>query len=449
MSCIAGRLWRATLKQEAGRGTAAQRPRGRFGRIGSSGRSAGFRRPCCTPRPSASRSSPTSIWTPRPSISKEGPRAHRRGDQRGREFLDTGCTPASTPHHHSCRARRHHRCGRHRVEKRPHFFDLESGLAIRGLSNPAYSPPGDAPIGGGQSWTHPGVWRSVPAPAMSNWSRPLTGGSMPRCAGRMAPRRRPWPASDPGRSAAAMSMPSGYPGLLAASGLVVATWPVAYGGLDLSMRQARPGRGPAGALQPRAAQTPLGAAQHRARVVRSRHRGAVACGSCRRWWANTERWCQMFSEPGAGSDLASLAMRAERDGEEWVLTGQKVWSTWGPSLGVRDLSSPAAIRLCPSAGGITYFLVDLRSPGCPRCGELRHNGRRGRLQRGVAGRGGVSQTSIASARRGDGWRVAAATLAGERQMVAGSGSGGVDRIGGKRHGTASRYCRRAGVSTRS
>jgi len=73
-------------------------------------------------------------------------------------------------------------------------------------------------------------------------------------------------------------------------------------------------------------------------------------------------WCQMFSEPGAGSDVASLQTRAERDGDEWVLNGQKVWTTLAHvcEYGVIIArTNPDA----PKHAGISMFIVDLRSPG--------------------------------------------------------------------------------------
>ena len=73
-----------------------------------------------------------------------------------------------------------------------------------------------------------------------------------------------------------------------------------------------------------------------------------------------ERWCQLFSEPGAGSDLAGLSTRAERDGEDYVVNGQKVWNTWA---GESDYGILLARTGPPRQKGISYFLCPMRQPG--------------------------------------------------------------------------------------
>jgi alkylation response protein AidB-like acyl-CoA dehydrogenase len=215
-----------------------------------------------------------------------------------------------------------------------------------------------------------------------------------------------------------------YP-TFAASGLVVPTWPVAYGGLDLE---------PAVARRVEALLSPLGLGRLNPLGLNLCAPALFAHGTedqrlryLPRIVDNTEKWCQLFSEPGAGSDLASLASRAERDGDDWRLTGQKVWTTWAH---VSDWAVCLA-RTDPDApkrDGITYFLVDIHATGVEVL-PLRH----------ITGEVDFNQVFLDGVRvpdgqrvgaEGEGWRVANATLSGERQMVSGSGSGGVDRIGG-------------------
>src|SRR3984957_9374925 len=148
-------------------------------------------------------------------------------------------------------------------------------------------------------------------------------------------------------------------------------------------------------------------------------------------FSNEEIWCQLFSEPGAGSDVAGLATRAERDGDEWVLNGQKVWTTLAhiSSFGlIIARSNPDA----PKHKGMTAFLVDMRAPGV----EVRPLFQ-------ITGEAEFNEVFFTDVRladsqrigaEGEGWGVAVTTLMNERVSIGGA----VTRRGGGRVGDAIR-----------
>ena len=134
-------------------------------------------------------------------------------------------------------------------------------------------------------------------------------------------------------------------------------------------------------------------------------------------------WCQLFSEPAAGSDLAGLRTTAVRDGNDWIINGSKIWSTgahfsdWGMIVTRHDPN-------VPKHDGLTYFILDMHSPGV----EVRQI-------KQINGGSGFNEVFFTNVRVpdsqrlggiGEGWKVAITTLMNERVSIgAGQGAGRV------------------------
>ena len=216
---------------------------------------------------------------------------------------------------------------------------------------------------------------------------------------------------------AAMASAKLWQALKADAGFAGIQWPVADGGRGLSPQLAGVFKTeeshfdvPANAFQVGVDMVGPTLIAHGTEAQRRRHLDPTRRGD--------EVWCQLFSEPGAGSDLAGLSTRAELDGDRYIVNGQKVWtsgahySDWGILLVRTDPDAP-------KHRGITYLLVDMTSPGI----EVRPL----RQIDGAIHFNEVFLTDVAIpvdnvvGEVNGGWGVARATLEAERSAIGGGG----------------------------
>ena len=141
-------------------------------------------------------------------------------------------------------------------------------------------------------------------------------------------------------------------------------------------------------------------------------------------WTGEEIWCQLFSEPGAGSDLATAATKAVADGDDWIVSGQKVWTSLAHEASWALLIARTDPTV-PKHRGLSYFVCDMKSEGL----EVRP-------LRQLTGEAEFNEVFLDNVRvpdanrfgeLGDGWKVTQSTLMNERVAI---GAGSTPREGG-------------------
>ncbi|MEM9623316.1 MAG: acyl-CoA dehydrogenase family protein [Pseudomonadota bacterium] len=132
-------------------------------------------------------------------------------------------------------------------------------------------------------------------------------------------------------------------------------------------------------------------------------------------------WCQLFSEPGSGSDLAGLTTKAEKHGDKWIINGQKVWNTSAHHADYGILVARTDWDV-PKHQGISYFLINMRQPGVEVRPLRQMNGHASFNEVFMVDAEVLAEDLLGA--EGEGWKIAATTLSAERQGFGGDRSGG-------------------------
>jgi alkylation response protein AidB-like acyl-CoA dehydrogenase len=206
--------------------------------------------------------------------------------------------------------------------------------------------------------------------------------------------------------------------LLAAKGWIAPSWPKAYGGMELDAMQQLVmseemayRRAPSGGRGPAVGYAGPTIMLAGTEAQKQRHLPGIT-----NW---DVVWCQGFSEPGSGSDLASLATTATRDGDDWILNGTKIWTSHGHYADWMYLlarTDPDA----PKHRGITYFLLDLKSPGVSFQRLVNMGDRKGFGQYFFDNVRMPADSLLGAVNRG--WYLATTTLDLERSNIANAGA---------------------------
>jgi alkylation response protein AidB-like acyl-CoA dehydrogenase len=259
-------------------------------------------------------------------------------------------------------------------------------------------------------------------------------------AGRLEPRRRSgngsWGSGDfdvsvfhdlsPAEEGALIERAAAWQRAKAERGYHAISWPEEYGGLGLTRAHERAFAATEGRFETPAGHELLSVTTRLIAPTVARHGTPEQQGEFVAAFLRADRLCcQLFSEPGAGSDLASLSCRAERDGDGWVVNGQKVWSSGAAYADFGELicrTDPAV----PKHQGMTAFVVPMDAPGIAV-----------RPIRQMSGGASFNEVFLTDVRipdrlrlgaEGEGWKVALTTLGFERSAAASGGGSG--RVGG-------------------